>query len=83
MKGFKTGVPLIVLIVGGSYFLSKFTETHVELKDKQNKSTSVRKFDLEQEHREMMSKLDIDNYVLSRVPRPGEDTKTMNKKDEK
>ncbi|RYH18434.1 hypothetical protein EON65_27220 [archaeon] len=28
------GLPLLALVVGGSLFLSTFTQTHVEIKDK-------------------------------------------------
>ena len=41
----------------------------MEIKDKRQSSTSVRKFDLEEEHRLLMKKLDIDNFSLSRIPR--------------
>ena len=33
-------------------------------------SISERKLNLAQEHEEMMKKLDIDNYTLSRIPKP-------------
>ena len=67
------GIPLIGFVVGGSYFLSIFLDTHMELKDQQNKSMTVRKFDLEEEHKTLMKKLDIDNFSLSRIPRPTEE----------
>eukprot|EP01038_Epipyxis_sp_PR26KG_P012931 gene12931-17333_t len=68
------GLPMIILIIGGSYFLSVFTSTHVELKDRHNSSVSTRKFDIEQEHKEILKNLDIDNYKLSRIPRPEDET---------
>lgn len=70
------GAPLLIFLLGGSYFLSIFMETHYELKDKQNDSKSVRKFDLEEEHRKLMKSLDIDSFTLSRIPRPEEETKS-------
>ena len=78
----KTGLPLILFVCGGSYALSNFTQTHVEMKDKLIQSSSTRKFDLEEEHKRLMQKLDIENYTLSRVPRPEDldDTKTRKKK---
>jgi hypothetical protein len=45
-------------------------QTHYELKDKGNNSKSQRKFDLEEEHNKLIKSLDIDNYSLSRIPRP-------------
>jgi hypothetical protein len=60
----------------------------MELKDKKYASTTRRKFDLEEEHKvrvaliwsrcayisaqQIMSKLDVDNYTLSRIPRPSD-----------
>ncbi len=47
--------------------------TEYEIKDKKNKSISIKKFDIEEEHRIMMDKLKSSNeYSLSRVPRPDE-----------
>lgn len=37
-----------------------------------SQSVSRRKFDLEEEHRSLMRNLDIDNFSLSRIPRPEE-----------
>ena len=68
---FKAGIPLVLLILGGSFALAQFMQTHMEVKDKRNQSVSKRKFDLEEEHRMLMKKLgDTENFVLSRIPRP-------------
>lgn len=64
------GAPLILFLIGGSVLLSEFLGTHMELKDKQNKSTTERNFDLEEEHKTLMKKLNIDDFSLSRIPRP-------------
>ena len=53
--------------------LSTFMQTHMEMKDRKEKSTTKRTFDIEEEHRKMMKQLDIDNYSLSRIPRPEEE----------
>ena len=42
----------------------------MELKDKQNKSISTRKFDLEEENKKLLEKLNINDFKLSRIPRP-------------
>lgn len=77
----KAGVPMILLVVGGSFFLSNFMETHMELKDKHMKSTPERQFDLEEENRQLLKKLNIDDFKLSRIPRPDElDPKTQQPK---
>ena len=68
----KAGIPMVLLVVGGSLFLTNFVNTQVELKDLHNKGTSERKFDLEEEHRKLLKQLDIDNFTLSRIPRPDE-----------
>lgn len=67
---FKAGIPLLSFLLGGSYILSQFMQTHLEIKDKHSQSKSKRKFDLEEEHRMLMKKLDIENFSLSRIPRP-------------
>jgi DNA-directed RNA polymerase subunit H (RpoH/RPB5) len=66
------GIPLLTFVLGGSYALSVFMQTHVEVKDKHHKSVSTRKFDLEEEHKKLMSKLAIEDFKLSRIPRPEE-----------
>lgn len=68
----KAGAPLILLVLSGSLLLSNFLETQVEMRDKNKKSTTQKQFDLEEEHRKLMKNLDIDNFTLSRIPRPEE-----------
>eukprot|EP01036_Dinobryon_divergens_P025643 gene25643-34215_t len=78
-KGLRTfltaGTPLLLFLIGGSLFLSQFMDTHMELKDKHTKSTSERKFNLEEENKKLLKQLDIENFSLSRIPRPDDDTK--------
>ncbi len=66
------GAPLVIFIVAGTYVLSTFMQTHMEVKDRNNKGTSERTFNLEEEHRKLMQKLDLENFSLSRIPRPEE-----------
>lgn len=66
------GAPMIIFIVGGSVALSNFMQTHYDLKDKAKKSTTTRKFDLEEEHAKMMKQLNVNDFSLSRIPRPEE-----------
>ena len=67
----QAGIPLISFLLGGSYFLTNFVETGLQIKDSnQGKSISKRKFDIEEEHKKLMKNLDIDNFSLSRIPRP-------------
>lgn len=63
---------MIIFIVGGSVALSNFMQTHYDLKDKAKKSTTTRKFDLEEEHAKMMKQLNVNDFSLSRIPRPEE-----------
>ena len=67
------GVPMLILLVSGTYFLSVFLDTHMKIKDSKNQSISTRKFNLEEEHKKVMKDLDLENFSLSRIPRPGED----------
>jgi wyosine [tRNA(Phe)-imidazoG37] synthetase (radical SAM superfamily) len=79
----KAGLPMIIFLVGGTYVLSTFMQTHFEVKDKKLNSTSTRKFDLAEEHRKIMGQLDIDDFSLSRIPRPGEEKGNPKKKEKK
>ena len=42
----------------------------VKSRTEKSGSISTRQLDLAQEHAEMMKKLDIDNYSLSKIPKP-------------
>jgi hypothetical protein len=71
---FKAGIPMVAFMLGGSLVLSEFMQTHMELKDKKVSSKSQRKFDLEEERKSMLGKLDLErDYTLSRIPRPDEE----------
>jgi hypothetical protein len=72
-KALKAGLPLVLLLAGGSYVLSTFTATQFEQKDKNRRKMSQKKFDIEEEHRRLMDLLKIDEGFLSvRIPRPSE-----------
>ena len=64
------GIPMLFLCFGGVYMISKFQQTKNEIKDKKEGSISTRKFNLEEEHKMISEKLNIDDYKLSRIPRP-------------
>lgn len=66
------GAPMIIFVLGGSFALSTFMQTHYDIKDKTANTQTTRKFDLDEEHAIMMKKLDIKNFSLSRIPRPDE-----------
>lgn len=66
----KAGIPLVSLLLGGSFLLGHFMQTHMDIKDKRASSISKRKFDMDEEHKLLMKKLDLDNFSLSRIPRP-------------
>ena len=44
----------------------------MEVNDRKVSSVSTRKFNIEEERLRMLKQLDIDNYSLSRIPRPDE-----------
>lgn len=66
------GAPMVLFIVGGSIALGNFMQTHFELKDKAKNSKTTRKFDLEEEHANIMKQLNVQDFSLSRIPRPEE-----------
>eukprot|EP00603_Paraphysomonas_imperforata_P001459 CAMPEP_0114428748 /NCGR_PEP_ID=MMETSP0103-20121206/9103_1 /TAXON_ID=37642 ORGANISM="Paraphysomonas imperforata, Strain PA2" /NCGR_SAMPLE_ID=MMETSP0103 /ASSEMBLY_ACC=CAM_ASM_000201 /LENGTH=102 /DNA_ID=CAMNT_0001598009 /DNA_START=20 /DNA_END=331 /DNA_ORIENTATION=- len=67
-----TGIPFVCSVIGGSYFLSTFTKSQTDMNDKRTTSKSKRKFDIDEEHKKIVAQLNIDDYQLSRVPRPEE-----------
>ena len=71
--------PLVFLIVGDAFGMSVFMQTHLSFKDCRGATTSVREFTLEEDHKKMMKKLDIENYSLSRIPRREELSNTKEK----
>ena len=66
----RAGVPLVVFVAAGSWALSKFVQGRVEAKDLHVRTQTERQFNLEQEHETIMRKLDVDNYRVTRIPRP-------------
>ena len=50
--------------------ISLFFHCFIIDQDKLNKSTSERKFDLEEENKKLVAQLNIENFSLSRIPRP-------------
>lgn len=59
--------------------MSFFLQSNLDINGTHRKTSSVREFNLEEEHRKMMQKLDIDNYSLSRIPRPEEEEEERKK----
>ncbi|CAM9447594.1 unnamed protein product [Discosporangium mesarthrocarpum] len=66
---FRSGLPLVVFIVGGSCVLSQFVSGQVDVKDMRRGSKSLREFNLEEEHRRTMREFDED-FEITRIPRP-------------
>jgi len=64
---FKAGVPMLAFMLGGSYVLSEFMQTHMELKDKKVESRSMRKFDMDKEHAGMLQKLQVRTCSAHRI----------------
>ena len=69
---FAKGLPLIVFMVGGTGVLATFVQGQTEAKDHnmQYKSVSKKQHTLEEEHKKVMAKMDIDDYVMVPVPKP-------------
>jgi hypothetical protein len=65
---------MFAFILGGTYALTTFMTTGIEIRDKKQgrglNSVSERKFNLEEEHKDIIASLDLDNFSLSRIPRP-------------
>ena len=77
-RWFRSGVPMILFVVIGSFGLAEFTEIRVKKRDQKThmltaqESLKFQKIDVEEEFRKMQQKLDIDNWENKRGPRPWE-----------
>lgn len=81
----KIGLPLLVLVVGGSFYLEQFSQLRYtfgkknsaidreELKRLGFKLKKPEEITLEAEYEKLKS-LDIDNWTQKRIPRPWEET---------
>ena len=69
---FAKGFPLVIFMVGGTATLATFVQGQTEAKDHntRNKSQSTKQYTLEEEHKRVMAKVNIDNYVMVPVPKP-------------
>lgn len=74
----RVGIPLVGFLCAGMYLMSTFMTTAFETGERSlgKASKSTRKFNMEEEYKNMMKSLDIDNYKLSRIPRPDDDKNT-------
>ncbi|CAK4068391.1 unnamed protein product [Aphanomyces euteiches] len=73
----KVGLPFVIFVVGGFSILNQFLGGKMEKKDVLVKSQSERAFNLDEEHRKMMEKLKTDDFVIKRIPNPGEDPRKV------
>ncbi|CAK4724688.1 unnamed protein product [Aphanomyces euteiches] len=71
------GLPFVIFVVGGFSILNQFLGGKMEKKDVLVKSQSERAFNLDEEHRKMMEKLKTDDFVIKRIPNPGEDPRKV------
>jgi len=77
----KVGLPFLTFVVGGSFGLSFFTQVRYDVVDyhRGGAGTSIRPkekpppFDINEELKEMQSKLDIQNWEYVKVKRPDEE----------
>ncbi|CAG5130525.1 unnamed protein product [Candidula unifasciata] len=78
----KTGLPFIVLVAGGSFFLKEFTGIRYQFRQgmKMSKEEAEKlgiKFVSLEEVVKEMEQMDVDNWENIRGPRPWEDSKSM------
>lgn len=85
-KFVQNGLPLVLLIVGGSLGIREFASYRIEARERNNHVLSAqeidahtskprRKFDLDGEFARLNDKMDIEKWENKRLPRPGEGTK--------
>ncbi|BDA47414.1 hypothetical protein COCOBI_10-2620 [Coccomyxa sp. Obi] len=72
---------MLILVTGGSVFLSKLLQGKFDIKDAQNKAADLGlqsqlnkpKASLEEELQKLKAKIDLDDYSNKPVPRPEDD----------
>ncbi|KAL9954466.1 hypothetical protein ACROYT_G042007 [Oculina patagonica] len=86
----KFGLPMITLIVGGSFALKEFTEIKIKRRDEKtymlNKEEALKalpnkakEVTLEDAYEDLTKKLDIDTWENKRGPRPWEEQQMPSK----
>ena len=74
------GLPLLALVVIGSFGLAEFTSIRVQKRDEKNRMLSaeetlrfqkkVQRVDVDEEYQKICRELDLDNWENKRLPRP-------------
>ncbi|KAA0154912.1 hypothetical protein FNF27_03016 [Cafeteria roenbergensis] len=64
----KFGVPLVFFCVAGLYGLQQFVGQKYERMDKQVRSMSERRFELQEEHKKLMERFGSDDFELKPLP---------------
>jgi hypothetical protein len=73
---FHRGLPLILLAVGGTGFLTTFVQGRLELNERGAKKSSIHQFDLDEEHRRSLAALAQAKIDFNkRIPRPSDESK--------
>ena len=79
----KSGIPFMLLIIGGSLGLSPIVGGQFMFRDVKVKRQSEEQYDIEEEHKKLMKKMgDLSDYKLIPVPRPSDETQSQRAKGE-
>ena len=66
---FLAGLPVVGFCICGTVFLTTFQGEKIDRIDMRKQTTTVKQFELEEEYRKTMEKMDIDNYELEPIRR--------------
>ena len=79
-KFVRHGLPLLALVVLGSFGLAEFTSIRVQKRDEKNRMLSaeetlrfqkkVQRVDVDEEYQKICKDLNLDNWENKRLPRP-------------
>jgi len=72
------GAPLVLFIIVGYGILSQFVENHVQITDNRQKKQSERTVQLEMAHKAIVGRMELQDYEIKPINRPGESTNNAN-----
>eukprot|EP00510_Aplanochytrium_minuta_P007245 CAMPEP_0184031978 /NCGR_PEP_ID=MMETSP0955-20130417/2667_1 /TAXON_ID=627963 /ORGANISM="Aplanochytrium sp, Strain PBS07" /LENGTH=86 /DNA_ID=CAMNT_0026317885 /DNA_START=121 /DNA_END=381 /DNA_ORIENTATION=- len=72
----RSGLPVVFFCVAGSVGLGQLVQGKKDIEDlkKGKRSLTTREFDLEEDYKRTLQKLNIDDYELVRIPPPPDET---------
>eukprot|EP00511_Aplanochytrium_stocchinoi_P007552 CAMPEP_0204845694 /NCGR_PEP_ID=MMETSP1347-20130617/1379_1 /ASSEMBLY_ACC=CAM_ASM_000690 /TAXON_ID=215587 /ORGANISM="Aplanochytrium stocchinoi, Strain GSBS06" /LENGTH=86 /DNA_ID=CAMNT_0051985891 /DNA_START=15 /DNA_END=275 /DNA_ORIENTATION=- len=74
----RSGLPVLIFCVAGSFGLGQLVQGKKDIEDLKSgkRSLTTREFDLEEDYKRTLNKLNVDEYEVIRIKRPEDETET-------